>query len=102
MLEHKKPALLIKAFSLSTQNTETLTRLAADLSALSGRQVSPSAACRALIAWAKGQPSSWIHTALLPEIEREIDAGRLWGGERTPKQRKKRSPRKLLFRICRK
>ena len=75
----RKQHLMIRSLTLTQETNRVLQLLSQEASDTLGWTVSGSATVRALLQYASQQPASWAPSALFPIIEREIDAGVLWG-----------------------
>jgi hypothetical protein len=78
-----KPIVLEPLRAVTTKLTPTagtfLQRLSQDVADRTGWPVRSSTVVRALIEYARRQSPEWAATALLPLVEEEIAAGRVWG-----------------------
>jgi hypothetical protein len=85
-MEHLKtnpsqPPLLIRSHSLTQQEDTLLQHLSRDASDFLGRSISSSAVIRALIRQVVKQGPA-AADALFLEVERELNAGVMWGKQR--------------------
>lgn len=77
--KRSKPPLVIRTFSLTADHDAVLGEIAATASDHLGWTVSSSAIVRALIGFMGEQGLSWTSREILPRIDQEISAGRVWG-----------------------
>jgi hypothetical protein len=65
--------------TLTTADRNILQQLGSEATDYIGRTVSGSAIVRALLRYAKQQKEPWVTAQLCPLIEKELDAGVMWG-----------------------
>lgn len=80
-LPEEKPDLHVYTFALTPTVAGAIQRLSEDVSDVLGRKVSGSAIVRALVRQVMQQGSA-ATDALVVEIEKELNAGVLWGGKK--------------------
>jgi hypothetical protein len=78
----RKQPLLIRSHTLTQDTDKILQYLSQEASDRLGWRASNSAVVRALLRYAAQRPDEWMVTTLFPLIEREIDAGVLWGSKK--------------------
>lgn len=78
-LPPKKEPFRISSFALTSSTETTLTRISHDATDVIGRRVSDSAVVRALLRYVEQQQLSWMREQVYPYIEKEVEAGTLWG-----------------------
>src|SRR6476659_10219341 len=79
--EQEEP-LKVVSVKLTSALEQILQQLSREASDRLGWTVSSSAILRALVSYAGQQPISWVLSELMPVIEQEIAAGRVWGSKR--------------------
>ena len=82
-LPTKKEPFRISSFALTSSTETTLTRISHDATDVIGRRVSDSAVVRAMLRYVERQPLSWVREQIYPHIEKEIEAGTLWGRKKS-------------------
>lgn len=86
MARHKREAqeepLKVVSVKFTPALEKELQHLSQEASDRLGWTVSSSAVLRALVSYAGQQPASWAVSELLPVVEREIAAGRVWGSKK--------------------
>jgi hypothetical protein len=75
----KKQPFRISSFALTSSTETVLERLSGDATDTVGRAVSDSAIIRALLRYAEEQSLQWARERLYPHLEKEMNAGVLWG-----------------------
>lgn len=76
---HKKQPYSIRSYAIAEENEHTLQQLKQEATDAIGRPISSSALLRALLHYLSQQSPSWTAEQLHPLIEKEIEAGRVWG-----------------------
>jgi hypothetical protein len=78
----QKPFLVARTHTLTREADILLQQLSQEASDALGWTVGSSAIVRALLRYVAQQPTSWAPTTLHPLIEKEIDAGIVWGSKK--------------------
>lgn len=74
-----KPAFFSGSITLTPDVEEILQSFSQDAKDVMGRAVGRSAILRALVRYADRQGEQWIRGQIFPLIDKEIDAGVVWG-----------------------
>jgi hypothetical protein len=74
-----KPAFFSRSITLTRDVEETLRGFSQDAKDFTGRAVGSSAILRALVRYADRQGERWLREQVFPLIEKELDAGVVWG-----------------------
>jgi hypothetical protein len=78
----QKPFLVARSHTLTREADILLQQLSQEASDALGWTVGSSALIRALLRYVAQQPTSWASATLYPLIEKEIDAGIVWGSKK--------------------
>lgn len=78
----QRESLKVVSVKLTPALEKTLRQLSQEASDRLGWTVSSSAVIRGLLEYVKQQPPAWAVSELLPVIEGEIAAGRVWGSKK--------------------
>jgi hypothetical protein len=74
-----RPAFFTRSITLSPDVDESLQSFSQDAKDFTGRTVGSSAVLRALVRHAAQQGEQWLREQVFPLIEKELDAGVMWG-----------------------
>jgi len=74
-----RPAFFSRSITLPLDVEETLRGFSQDAKDFTGRAVGRSAVLRALVHYADQQGEQWVREQIFPLIEKELNAGVMWG-----------------------
>jgi hypothetical protein len=74
-----RPAFFSRSITLTPAVDDILQSFSQDAKDFTGRAVGSSAILRALVHYANQQGEQWIRSQIFPLIERELNAGVIWG-----------------------
>lgn len=74
-----KPAFFSRSITLTPDVEESLQNFSQDAKDFTGRAVGSSAILRALVRHADRHGEQWLREQVFPLIEKELDAGVVWG-----------------------
>jgi hypothetical protein len=74
-----KPAFFPGSITLTSDVGDILQNFSQDAKDFTGRAVGRSAILRALVRYAQQQGDQWMREQIFPLIEKELEAGIMWG-----------------------